>query len=321
VLVNCEVGVKEQRKFIMAKSGYSTGLTLGPIRILSSWWAGGSPSSRKANIFHATYYRPNILERQPGEKLVSTVHDFIPEKLGWTGLRNPHIGKHALLKKSSLIVCVSRSTAEDLQEYFGISGERVLVVPHGVDVDANLESKDISELGDKPRILYVGHRAGYKNFEILLAALQILKKTDEFHLVTAGPPLTGEEIRSMNLAIGESNWSEVKNPSEKQLSNLYREAAVHCVTSSMEGFGMTILESMAQGTPVIASAINVFQEICGESGLFFEDRNPESLAAQIRNVLYKADYKLLSSRALERAAEFSWEMSARELASGYSRIT
>lgn len=309
-----------QRKFFVAKSGYSTGLTLGPIRTFSSLWSGGNPIHARTEIFHATYYRPNPFERFPGQKLVCTVHDFIPEKLGWHGLRNPHIGKKSLVLKADLIICVSQATANELMYYFGISDDRVEVVHHGVDVAQSVIPKESVLNPNKPSILYVGHRSGYKNFETLLESLNILRRIMQFKLIVAGPTLTTGEIDQLNSSVGVYNWIFIESPSDVELKSLYREAAVHCVTSKMEGFGMTILESMAQGTPTIVSSIEVFKEICGESGIYFNQDEPEDLVAKLLDVLRGTNYKMLSAMSLNRAASFTWNNSALKLASAYARI-
>jgi len=320
VLISANLKLDSQRKFFAAKSGYSTGLTLGPIRAISSLWSGGNPIHARTDIFHATYYRPNLLERNPGQKLVCTVHDFIPEKLGWNGLRNPHIGKKRLVLKADLIICVSQNTADELKDYFGISDERVEVVYHGVDAAESATPKESVSNPDAPSILYVGHRSGYKNFATLLKSLNILRTKMRFKLIVAGPIFTTGEVDQLNSLVGEGNWIFVDSPSDFELKRLYREAAVHCVTSKMEGFGMTILESMAQGTPAIVSSIGVFKEICGESGIYFDEDEPEDLAAKLLDVLGGINYKNLSSMSLNRAAGFSWNKSASNLASAYSRI-
>lgn len=320
VLRSSHLKLDPQRKFLNAKSGYSTGLTLGPIRAISSLWAGGNPIHSRTEIFHATYYRPNLFERLPGQKLVCTVHDFIPEKLGWNGLRNPHIGKKSLILKADLIVCVSQFTADELKENLGISDERVEVVHHGVDLTESITPKESAIDNERPKILYVGHRSGYKNFTVLLESLPILRPEIHFKLVIAGPILTNDEVDQLNSSVGENNWTFVESPSDVQLKRLYREAAVHCVTSKMEGFGMTILESMAQGTPTVVSSIEVFKEICGESGIYFNEDEPEDLAAKLLGVLGAVDYKNLSLRALSKASSFSWNKSASRLSSAYSKI-
>lgn len=308
-----------QRKFVTAKSGYSTALTLGPIRTASSLWAGGKPILHRADVFHATYYRPNVFERQFNQKLAVTVHDFIPEKLGWNGLRNPHIGKAKLIQKADLIICVSQATANDLNYYLGISDERVKVVHHGVDVDQAMTPKDFKSVGEKPKILYVGHRSSYKNFAILLKSLQILGASHQFQLVVAGPILTQIEIVDLNALVGAGNWMFVESPRDEELKVLYREAAVHCVTSKLEGFGMTILEAMAQGTPTIVSSIEVFREICGDSAIYFDADDPEDLAAKLKSVIFESEYGQLSAMVLEQARKYSWISSSLKLATAYSR--
>jgi len=319
-LAKFEIRFKPQRKFLIANSGYRTGLTLGPIRAISSLWSGGVPTSNQSKIFHATYYRPNLIEKRIGQKLVCTVHDFIPEKLGWSGLRNPHIGKKSLISKADLVVCVSQATAQELQEQFGIPDDRVVVVHHGVDISNASVPKGLRIDSEPPKILYVGHRTGYKNFSTLLESLRIMRPRTDFKLVVAGPSLTTSEVDQLNKLVGESHWTVVESPTDDDLRRLYKEATVHCVTSTMEGFGMTILESMAQGTPAIVSSIEVFKEICGDLGIYFNPSNPEELATKLESVLNASIYKELSTSALLQASKFSWNDSATKLSLAYKRI-
>jgi glycosyltransferase involved in cell wall biosynthesis len=163
-----------RRNFIQSRSGYSTLLSYGAVRTLSSMWAGGRSPSNPVDIFHATYYRPTYYESRKSKKLAITIHDFIPEKLGWLGVRNPHIGKKALAKKADLIFCVSEQTAQDLFDFYRISGDRVRVVGHGIHIKSKKSKKYEIKILEGKSILYVGHRAGYKNFEILISAIKSL---------------------------------------------------------------------------------------------------------------------------------------------------
>ena len=82
-----------------------------------------------------------------------------------------------MAKNSDLIICVSRFSANELSEHYGISDERVKVIHHGVD--NFIYQKDFSNLKkfNRPTILYVGHRLGYKNFNILPQAIRIVKNS------------------------------------------------------------------------------------------------------------------------------------------------
>ena len=307
-----------QRGFLQAKGGWSTLLTLGPIRECSSMWAGGRSRGVKADIFHATYYRPTRIEKLSGRKVAVSVHDFIPEKLGWTGVRNPHLGKKTLCRESDLVICVSQSTSQDLMEFYGIHGDRVRVIHHGVDL---VPSAAIKSVSNKVSILYVGHRDGYKNFNVLVKAFRIAHLSKlELELVTAGPPLSANEIIEYQDLLMTRSWRHIENPSELELKSLYALSTLHCVTSTMEGFGMTIFESMAHATPVILSDLPVFREVGGVAGCYFDPNSSEDLYEKILWALDGENYAELSRKSLKLAQMNSWEHVAARYAEAYQSI-
>jgi len=308
-----------KRFFFQPKSGLETLLTLGPVRQLNSLWAGGAVPERKSDIFHATYYRPTVPERLKGRKLVITVHDFIPEKLGWAGVRNPHIGKRKLCLKSDLIVCVSNETANELQEMYKVGSDRISIVPHGCNPVSSLSPR--KDYPDTFQILYVGQRSGYKNFAVLVDALHLLiSQKIEFKLVIAGPSLSDPEIKNLNAKIGSDNWVFELTPTDDRLIDLYDQSTIHCVTSELEGFGMTILESMARGTPVVATDIPVFHEVGGSSMQYFSKGNAESLAVEITKFTDISYRKNQATKALAHARMHTWKASAIKLAEAYKKV-
>ena len=310
-----------QRKQIRAKGGLSTGLTLGPIRSITQTWSGGSNRIKKMDLLHATYYRPTFLERSVAMKLAITIHDFIPEHLGWTGIRNPHIGKKSLANKSDLIICVSKNTANELSEFYGINDARVKVIPHGVDNFIHHDEFSGLKKFDRPSVLYVGHRFGYKNFDILPQAIKEVRNfTPDVQLVLAGPQLEISEIRKLNEIVGEKNWKCFTFLSDKELSILYAQSHVHCVTSKMEGFGMTTLESLAMGTPVIANDIEIFREVLADSGIYYSGNTADSLASVIQTTLESIKYEEIRKSGIERAQQFTWERSALAHAEAYKEL-
>ena len=307
------------RYFLKSNSGYSTLATYGLIREISSAWAGGSYLKEKFDVLHATYYRPNLRDTFAAKRIAVTLHDFIPEKLGWTGLRNPHIGKKKLFEKADLVVCVSNTTREDAIQEYGLSEDRTVVIHHGVEVEASVTPK--FSIHDDPYLLYVGHRSGYKNFRVLLAALQILNSREsKFRLILVGPGLTKTEGEELDRKVGQGNWRALPQQEDKVLKNLYRNAFAHVVTSTMEGFGMTILESFAQATPVVLSDIPVFREVGGFAGSYFSPQDADSLVARINELTLDSVYKVKSQDSLARAGDLSLEKFAKLHAEAYKNL-
>lgn len=310
-----------RRKFIQSRSGYSTLLSYGVVRTLSSMWAGGRSPSNPVDIFHATYYRPTYYESRKSKKLAVTIHDFIPEKLGWLGVRNPHIGKKALTKKADLIFCVSEQTAQDLFDFYRISGDRVRVVGQGIHIKSEKSRNFETKILEGKKILYVGHRAGYKNFELLISAIKELRETDKtIILIVAGPRLDLRETLQLNLMLGPEAWRSFLNPNDEVLQDLYSSSIVHCVTSHLEGFGMTILESMSNGTPVVMTDIPVFHEVAGTAGIYFDRDSVSDLVEKISHAIQEAGYKEQSVLVRKHAEKYSWNVSAKKVSYAYQDV-
>jgi alpha-1,3-rhamnosyl/mannosyltransferase len=100
--------------------------------------------------------------------------------------------------------------------------------------------------------------------------------------------------------------------SDAELLALYRGAAAYVDASLYEGFGYQVLEAMACGTPVVATDVTSIPEITGGAALLVPPRSPERMAEALERVL--ADPEDWRRRGLVRAAEFTWERTARELA-------
>jgi glycosyltransferase involved in cell wall biosynthesis len=311
--------LENPRRFLKANSGWSTLATYGITREVSSLWAGGKIPFSRIDVLHATYYRPTFLNRLSAGKLVLTIHDFIPEKLGWTGFRNPHIGKKSLSKKADLLICVSEVTKGELLERYDLEEERVRVIHQGVTIPLDQEPK--VKIDSDPYLLFVGHRNGYKNFLEFLASFSLARsKFPELKLVIVGPSPSTSEVESLNQFLGEGNWKAFSTQSDAKLNSLYRAAFAHVVASSMEGFGMTILESMAQATPVIVNDIPIFNEVAGNAGNFFSPNSPDSLLAVIEFLSIESNYKQMSKLALKRSLDFSWERAAARHADAYKSM-
>jgi glycosyltransferase involved in cell wall biosynthesis len=120
--------------------------------------------------------------------------------------------------------------------------------------------------------------------------------------------------------VGHGYWQAFPQQKDEDLKKLYREAFAHVVTSTMEGFGMTILESFAQATPVVLSDIPVFREVGGLAGSYFSPKDADSLVARINELTLDSVYKVKSQDSLARAGYFSLEKSAMLHAKSYKNL-
>jgi len=295
-------------------------LTYGLIKTInSSISANVKIGSARGSIFHATYYRPNFLESFGYKYLATTVHDFIPEKMSWRGIKNPHIRKKQLVARADIVFCVSQTTANYLQEIYDVEPSKVHIVPHGVSDISDSETKLNSV--QRPNILYVGGRWGYKNFKQLAGAMEILwEKGVDIQLNTIGHKFSSEEVEEYFKPKFRRYWKNYENVSDIELLEFYSRATMLIMTSKDEGFGLPILEAYSQGTHVLASDIPIFREVCGPLGKFFELGNTESLVEAIKQALDQAlDFKLIGNRLLW-AAKFSWIDAAKKKALVYKKF-
>ena len=296
-------------------------ISYGPLKFLNSSISAGSKfAPAKDSWLHATYYRPNFLEKFGHKSLAVTVHDFIPEKLNWNGIRNPHLGKENIVRNADLIFCVSQETANDMVSIYGEVKGDIRVIPHGIKEISTLENKQA--LAPEPTVLYVGHRAGYKNFTDLSQALRKLWQSgSDVKLVTVGPEFSNSEFNEHIGSKYRSKWSHYSDVSDQVLFRLYREAALLCVTSKMEGFGLPILEALSQGTAVVAGDTPIAREVAKEVGIYFEIGNTDSLIHSLLEGIEKAWNQNLIAKRLKFSSRFTWGHTASKMAAAYRDVS
>lgn len=256
--------------------------------------------------------------------LVVTVHDaapcLFPQAFSARGLRFHQDGLAAAARRADLVLTVSESSRAELVEHTAIAEERIRVVHNGVDLDvaADEQVERVSGrfgLADRPYVLWVGSLEPRKNVDALLGLPAALGAAGLPHrLVLAGPAGWG-------VTAGLAEAAEANAPpgslrlvglvSAADLAGLYRGASLFCFPSLHEGFGLPVLEAMAQGTPVLCSTASSLPEVAGPAARYVADGGPEAWAAAVVDLL--ADYEALNELARAgpgRAAGFTWSACA-----------
>ena len=275
---------------------------------------GSSRRERSLNpdIVHSTYYRPEKLDAFPSVPHVVTVHDMAPEILSpqWADQR-AHMAKREYVARADAIICVSEATKASMFEVWGVIDDRPVVVTHHAVSARFCPFVSPADEGF-PYLFHVGRREGYKNFEVLLRAYAASSAPSRgVRLLTVGGgPLTATE-RSLAEELGVGDLIVQRTATEDELPGLYRGARALVYPSTLEGFGIPVLEAMSTGCPTILADTDVFREVAGDAASYHRPDDPDQLAAAIDALL--GDPMLtqhLRDAGLARAAQYSWERTA-----------
>ena len=275
----------------------------------------------KPEVIHETYYS-NFTPNSNNVPRIVTAHDIIHELFSETLNKNNIITQRKIttFNRANHIISISQNTKKDLIEFFGISSERITVIhlgPSSLSIKGHHHSNDSN---NKSFLLYVGPRAGYKNFNCFLEAVSQSKKLiDEFDIVAFGGGMLTSDEQAIIRSLGFKN-GQVKQigGDDSVLASLYKDAIAFVYPSLYEGFGIPPLEAMAHQCPVISSNSSSMPEVIGNAGEYFDPKDPESIKVAIENVVFSPSrIKDLKVKGFERIKDFSWQKCAQETLSVY----
>ena len=276
-------------------------------------------TSKKYEIFHKTYYSDIGLNLDT--KIVSTVHDMTHELFPEYFAKNDGTTETKLncINNSDALVCVSETTKNDLVKLFGIDESKIKVIYHGVTLSERTDHRNII---NKPYLLYVGQRWGYKNFNLLLTAYAHDKVLNSnYSLVCFG----GGEFNYSERLFIKKNHLESRiihlSGSDEVLGNLYKYAELFVYTSLYEGFGFPPLEAMEFSCPVLSSPGGSVSEVLGDSAMYFEPGKADDLLSKINNMLNDSNMREEFKRKGKiRVKQFTWEKCVEEHFKFYNEI-
>lgn len=285
------------------------------------WWLIPGRGAGPADLVHHTYYSSRFLGALPGVPKVTTVYDMIPELFAGTGFHTgSHLQKRRYVRECDLIICISESTRMDLEGLLGTPPGEVRVIPLGVAPGFSPELPPMTGLPPE-YLLYVGARRGYKDFALLPEALRALRDRGlDVPVVVVGKELTDNE-RALIDRHRLGDLVQQVSLADQGLKRAYAHCAALVQTSSYEGFGLTPLEAMASGAPVVVARASSMPEVCGEAAAYFEPGDAGSLADALAMVLTDTDRNREMRRlGLERAAYFTTRRTAELTAQAYREL-
>lgn len=283
-------------------------------------------AARGCDLLHVPHYNAPLMF--PGKLLVS-IHDLVhimdptfnQRFSSWVYAR-PML--HLVARKAVHVVTVSQYSKTQIIGRLGISPGKVTVVYCGVDGRFNPSDPEsavtavrVSHNINVPYILFVGSLKPHKNVSRLLRAFAQLRASKRIRhsLVIVGDDALGRDNLAAETArLGlDKDVLFIRQVSDVLLPDFYRAADLLVMPSTLEGFGLPVVEAMACGTPVACSNAASLPEVAGDAAEFFDPVITEDMAAAIERVASCSSRRHeLRKKGLEQASKFSWQRCAEE---------
>ena len=283
----------------------------------------------QAELFHSLAQRPPAFRFR---REIVSVFDIFP--LTGHEYSTPDFRRKfsALLveavERATRVITSSRYTAEQLLAHTSVFESKLRIIPLGVDPPALTMSPGERLLvreglvgAGNEMILSVGVLQTRKN---TLNALRALEKLPErYRLVLVGGDGYGSEaihgyIRRQGLG---PRVQVLGHVAVGKLQSLYQSASVLLFPSLEEGFGLPVLEAMANGLPVVVSRTSSLPEVGGEAALYLDPHDPQDIADKVLRAVEDSELRRrMIQQGLERAQEFSWRRVAEATLKVYDEV-
>ena len=232
------------------------------------------------------------------------------------------------MTKADRLIAVSTNTAQDLTRFLAIDSARTTVIPNGLNAEFQvLPSAEVAEIRrqyarpDTFCLLNVGSTHLRKNILTVLKSLKMLKdKGIPVCLWRTGDKFTKEQQAYIQAHDLESDILDLGSPDTARLIQIYNAADVLLAPSLYEGFGLTIVEAMACGTPVITSNASSLPEVVDDAAILVDPLDVEAIVAAVWQLQRPSYYRQLVAKGLLRSQSFSWQQTAEQVARVYEQV-
>ena len=278
----------------------------------------------KPDIIHETYYKPRGfgLDNTPS---IITVYDMVHEVFGdsFSVFDDTSQVKRKAVERANHIICISENTRTDLVDLWNIPVQKTSVIHLGHDSLVCGADHHVPLLNGKPYILYVANRKGYKNFSCLVSAYaKSPRLMRDFQILAFGGGSLSSEESSLIKSLGIRRENVVTlTGDDSAFARAYAGAGVFVYPSLYEGFGLSPLEAMGLGCPVISSNSSCLPEVLGDAADYFHPESPEELMYAMELMLYdKQRREMYRDRGYRQVTLYPWETCAKATLSVYELV-
>jgi glycosyltransferase involved in cell wall biosynthesis len=293
-------------------------------------------AARKAGVdlFHIPYFAPPFFPRTPG---IITIHDVIPLRLPAYQASTKMKAYMQLIAraahKAALVITISQHAKQDMIDALKLPADRIRVIYEAAGdeyqpiTDPTTLAVVRARYGLNERyILYLGGLDQRKNVPQLVRAFAHLYQQmhdPDLQLLIAGNPdkQSGPlfpDPRPVAANLGMTGQIIYRFIEEEDKPAIYSGASVFVFPSLYEGFGLTPLEAMSCGAPVICSNRTSLPEVVGDAAISLDPDNIHEMVEAMRSVLTNSELRAgLHARSLQRAAQFNWRKTATETITAY----
>lgn len=265
----------------------------------------------KYDLIHSTFYSRWSIALLSRKFHIVTIHDMIPEDFPeFFDRRNPNKYKDRYIQNADGVIVVSEYTYERLFHHYPEISCPVITIPLASGFELkNAETVDLKGKFDEKRLLFVGPRGGYKNFEALLYCLEELSRIIPGTTLTCvgGGYFSPEEIGKIT-SIGLDKQIRQIDCDDEELKQLYHKSSLLVSSSLAEGFGLPSVEAASLCTPVIVGRNSYLGGILPENLVLDDVNNVTEMTKKIKKVLTNfGEYERSANSCYEKVLDLSWK--------------
>lgn len=228
-----------------------------------------------------------FLPKLMGKRVIVTIHGLDWQRSKWGGFATKFLkfGEKTAAKYADEVIVLSRN----VQKYFlETYGRKTVYIPNGVskpEIKTGREINDKFGLKKDSYILFLGRIVPEKCVHLLINAYKNIE-TDKKLVIAGGTSHTDEYMNEVKALAGDDeNIIFTDFVQGELLEELYSNAYIYCLPSSVEGMPISLLEAMSYGNCCLTSDIAECTEVCGDKAVYFECGNEGSLTKELQELI------------------------------------